>query len=139
MPNMTPNKFGSRTSTIIFTALLCFFSVAALAQGGTVTERRIRFARGRTTAVEKGAIAYAHSDVYTLGARRGQTMSLHIASANRQVVFSLTAPSGTPVEGAFTVRDWSGELPESGDYTITVVNNREHSAASAYTLEVTIR
>src|SRR5437660_11816729 len=104
---MTPNKFGSRTSTIIFTALLCFFSVAALAQGGTVTERRIRFARGRTTAVEKGAIAYAHSDVYTLGARRGQTMSLHIASANRQVVVSLTEPIRPPVDCAFTDRVWT--------------------------------
>ena len=136
---MTPKKIGSRAGKILFAALLCAASVAALAQGGTVTGRRIRFARGRTTAVVKGSIAYAHSDAYTLGARAGQTMSLHVASTNRQVVFSLTAPSGTPVEGAFTVRDWSGELPESGDYTITVVNNRERGPASAYTLEVTVR
>src|SRR5437588_12761957 len=103
---MTPKKFGSRTN-ILVAALLCLSSVAALAQSGTVTERRIRFARGRTTAVEKGAIAYAHSDVYKLGARAGQTMSLHVASTNRQVVLSLTAPSGAPVEGAVTVPDWS--------------------------------
>src|ERR1700748_1866201 len=120
-------------------ALLCVCAtVAALAQGGTVTERRIHFERGRTTAAVKGAINYGHSDVYTLGARRGQTMSLHVASSNPQVVFSVTAPSGSPVEDAFTVRDWSGELPESGDYTITLVNNRDRSGASAYTLEVTI-
>ena len=136
---MTPKKIGSRAGKLLCAALLCAASVAALAQGGTVTQRRIRFPRGRTTAVVKGSIAYAHSDAYTLGARAGQTMSLHVASTNRQVVFSLTAPSGTPVEGAFTVRDWSGELPESGDYTITVVNNRERGPASAYTLEVTVR
>ena len=137
---MTPKTFSSRAGKILFAALLCTASVAALAQSGTVTERRIRFARGRTTAVVKGSIAYAHSDAYTLGARAGQTMSLHIAAANGQVLFNLTAPSGTQVEGAFEERDWSGELPESGDYTIAVFRDRfDRSAPSPYTLEVTIR
>jgi len=129
-----------RACTLVAVALLCVCAtVAALAQAGTVTERRIKFARGRTTAVVNGSINYGHSDVYTLGAHRGQTMSLHVASRNPEVVFSVSAPSNSPVEGAFTVRDWSGELPESGDYTITLVNNRDRSGASPYTLEVTIR
>jgi hypothetical protein len=129
-----------RACALVALALLCCVAtVVALAQSGTVTERRIKFARGRTTAVVNGSINYGHSDVYTLGARRGQTMTLHVASRNPEVVFSLSAPSSSPVEGAFTVRDWSGELPESGDYTITLVNNRERGGASAYTLEVTIR
>ena len=132
---------GTRAGALLAAALLCLASAAAPAQnmGGTVREKRIRFARGRTTAVVKGSIAYGRSNVYTLGAGAGQTMTLHIASANRQVSFSLIAPGGETVENAFGVRDWSGELPESGDYTITVVNNRERGAASPYTLEVTIR
>ena len=129
-----------RASAIVAAALLCVCAtVGAQNQSGTVTERRIKFARGRTTAVVNGSINYAHSDVYTLGARKGQTMTLHVASRNPEVSFSVSAPSSSPVEGAFGVRDWSGELPESGDYTITLVNNREHGGASAYTLEVTIR
>jgi hypothetical protein len=139
---MKKQTTGLRARAVAAAAvLLVCATFAALAQNesGTVTERRIRFEKGRTTAVVKGAIAYAHSDVYTLGARKGQTMTLHVASRNPDVVFSVSAPSSSPVEGAFTVRDWSGELPESGDYTITVVNNRERSGATPYTLEVTIR
>jgi hypothetical protein len=129
-----------RARAFVAVAFVCVCAAtAAQNQSGTVTERRIKFARGRTTAVVNGSINYGHSDVYTLGARKGQTMTLHVASRNPEVSFSVSAPSSSPVEGAFTVRDWSGELPESGDYTITLVNNRERGGASAYTLEVTIR
>jgi len=140
---VTVTRNGRRRAAFLAAALLCLAAAAAPApaqnMGGTVREKRIRFLRGRTTAVEKGSIAFARSRVYRLGARSGQTMSLHLASASREVTFSLIAPGGETVEGAFGVRDWSGELPESGDYTITVVNNRERSAASPYTLQVTIR
>jgi hypothetical protein len=102
-------------------------------RGDTTITKQIRFGRGRTTAVVKDTIRLCTSHDYHLRARAGQTMSVHLA-AGRKTSFSIYAPTD-PVEGADGVRDWSGELPETGDYIITVGTD----ATAAYTLEVTIR
>ncbi|HEV2864394.1 MAG TPA: hypothetical protein VGX48_25570 [Pyrinomonadaceae bacterium] len=93
----------------------------------------LRFARGRTTAVVKDTVRLCTSHEFVLRARAGQTMSVHLATG-RKTSFTLQSPSGT-VEGADGVKDWSGDLPESGDYVIIIGTD----ATAAYTLEVTIR
>ncbi len=95
--------------------------------------KRIAFQRGRTTAVVKDTVRLCTSHEYRLRARGGQTMSVHIATG-RRTSFTLQSPSGT-IEGADGVKDWSGELPENGEYVIIIGTG----AAAAYTLEVTIR
>jgi hypothetical protein len=97
----------------------------------------VRFEKGRTTAVLKGAADHANGKTYVLAARKGQTMTLHVTSAARTAIFSLTAPSGA-VEGALEVKDWSGELPDTGEYLVAVWNTRKRGAVP-YTLEITIR
>ncbi len=108
---------------------------AALQCRGTdrTIPKTVRFARGRTTAVIKDTVRLCTSHEYTLRARAGQTMTVHLATG-RKTSFTLQGPSGT-VEGADGVKDWSGELPEGGDYTINIGTD----ATAAYTLEVTIR
>ena len=96
--------------------------------------KQIKFARGRTTAVIKDTVRLCTSHEYHLRARRGQTMSIHLATGKR-TSFSLLTPSGDTVGGADGVKDWSGELMDNGDYTIVVATD----ATAAYTLEVTIR
>lgn len=98
-----------------------------------VLVKRIRFPRGRTTAVVKDRVRLCTSHEYRLRARAGQTMSVHLATGN-QTSFSVYSPSN-PLEGADGVKDWSGELPESGDYVISIGTD----ATARYTLEVTIR
>ena len=61
-------------------------------------------------------------------------MTLHLATGKR-TSFTLSAPSGDTLEGADGVKDWSGELPETGDYVIQIGTD----TTAAYTLEVTIR
>jgi hypothetical protein len=95
--------------------------------------RQVNFARGRTTAVIKNTVRLCTSHEWVLRARRGQTMSVHLA-AGRKTSFTLQSPSGA-IEDADGVKDWSGELPESGEYVIIVGTD----ATAAYTLEVTIR
>ncbi|HLM58622.1 MAG TPA: hypothetical protein VK422_21135 [Pyrinomonadaceae bacterium] len=95
--------------------------------------KQLRFARGRTTAVVRDRVRLCTSHEFVLRARGGQTMSVHLATG-RKTSFTLQSPSGT-VEGADGVKDWSGELPESGDYVIIIGTD----ATAAYTLEVTIR
>ena len=95
--------------------------------------KQLRFARGRTTGVVKDTIRLCTSHEYRLRARAGQTMSVHLAT-DGPTIFTVYAPSG-PVEGADGVSDWSGELPDSGQYTIAIGTD----ATARYTLEVTVR
>lgn len=95
--------------------------------------RQVNFARGRTTAVIKNTVRLCTSHEWVLRARQGQTMSVHIATG-KKTSFTVQSPSGT-IEDADGVKDWSGELPESGEYVIIVGTD----ATAAYTLEVTIR
>ena len=101
--------------------------------------QRVKFARGRTTAVLKGAVIRAESDRYILGARTGQTMIVHITSLEKNAVFRITTPDGGELPGAeegTDANDWSGELPSNGNYSIWVSPTRGNAT---YTLEVTIR
>ena len=97
--------------------------------------RRIRFGRGRTTAVLKGAIVRGTDERYRLRASARQTLTVHITSVENNAVFEIFAPrSGRSLAGVGN--DWSGELPRSGDYTIVVSSERGNAD---YTLEVTVR
>jgi hypothetical protein len=95
--------------------------------------KTVRFPRGRTTAVIKETVRLCTSHDYSLRARGGQTMTVHLATG-RKTSFTLQGPSGT-LEGGDGVKDWSGELPEDGEYIIIIGTD----ATAAYTLEVTIR
>ncbi|MCA1618827.1 MAG: hypothetical protein LC795_05845 [Acidobacteria bacterium] len=97
-----------------------------------VIPKTIRFGRGRTTAVIKDTVRLCTSHEYTLRARAGQTMSVNLAAGNRTGL-TLMSPSGEPLlDGG---KDWSGDLPEDGRYTLQIGTD----ATAAYTLEVTIR
>ena len=112
------------------------FSIVLTAVAQT---QRVRFPRGRTTAVLKGAVVRGTQDQYILGARRGQTMIVHITSRENNAVFVILAPNATALDGAeegTDTKDWTGELPLSGDYSIWVGPTRRNAT---YTLEVTIR
>lgn len=122
---------------MLLTAFLLITMTDTTAQEGTT--RRVRFPRGRTTAVLKGAVVRGTRDRYILGARGGQTMIVHITSRERNAVFQIYAPDGSALEGAEDgqdATDWTGELPRSGDYEIVVGGTRGNAT---YTLEVTIR
>jgi len=97
-------------------------------------QKQVRFARGRTTAVIKDTVRLCTAHEYYLRATGGQTMTVHLAAGSK-TSFSIYAPTGDIIEGADGVKDWSGSLPETGQYIIHVGTD----ATAAYTLEVTIR
>lgn len=96
--------------------------------------KRIRFARGRTTAVVEGSTE--ESDEYLLGARAGQTMIVHVTSRNNNAVIKVLDSTGNTIKGSSKPNDWSGTLPGNGDYRIVVSSTK---GTAEYTLEVTIR
>jgi len=100
----------------------------------STSAKRIRFARGRTTAVVEGSTE--ESDEYLLGARAGQTMIVHVTSRENNAVIKVLDSAGNSIKGSAKPNDWSGTLPGSGDYRIVVSSTK---GTADYTLEVTIR
>lgn len=121
------------------TALILLAISAAHAQKGTTINRRVQFARGRTTAVIKGKANWGASYIHRLRARAGQTMIVHITGVT---TFRIIPPGSRNYEalgGADNVRDWTGELPRTGDYQIIVGHANDNYTLVPYTLEVTVR
>lgn len=112
-------------------------TVPVLAQRGTSILTRIKFARGRTTTVERGWVHRGMSHDYLLKAGAGQSMSVHLA-ARGGVCFDVFSP-GMNETLADCSKDWSGELPRSGDYRINVLPDTTTERNIPYTLEVTVR
>jgi hypothetical protein len=101
-------------------------------QGTDVSVRKeLRFARGRTTTIARDRIKLCTSHDYYLRARRGQRMTVHLV-AGKKTSFAVYAPTDRISDGAW---DWSGVLPEDGEYQISIGTD----VTARYTLEVTIR
>jgi hypothetical protein len=108
-----------------------------IGQKGTSIVTRIKFARGRTTTVEKGSVHRGMSHDYLLKAGAGQTMTVHLA-ARGGVCFDLYSPGLTDTLAQCS-KDWSGELPRPGDYRINVLPDTTTERSIPYTLEVAVR
>ena len=125
------------TTSAILSILVLIVTVSAIAQHGTSIVTRIKFARGRTTAVEKGSVQRGMSHDYLLKAGDGQNMTVHLATS-AGVCFDLYSPALRD-QLASCARDWEGALPASGDYRINVLPDTTTERTIAYTLEVTVR
>jgi len=132
-------KFFRKFSIIssILAMFILIIAAGVVAQHGTSIVTRIKFARGRTTTVERGSVHRGMSHDYLLKAGARQTMSVHLA-ARGGVCFDLYTP-GLADSLAQCSKDWSGELPRSGDYRINVLPDTTNERSIPYTLEVTVR
>lgn len=126
-------KFIAKYSLLL---LLCL--VVAPLVNADESVQRVRFERGRTTAVIKSSVVRSNDIRYLLGAKRGQYMTVHISGSD-SVAFQVYSASGEDVthsDSGFT-KDWEGPLPESGDTQILVFTDQYK--AQPFTLEVGIR
>jgi hypothetical protein len=125
-----------KISATIFLALLMLGATQVRADCS-----RIKFARGRTTAVLSGRIGPKKVMCYTLHAREGQHMTAHLTSPDKLARFSIV-PDGYDadfLERGKDVTDWDGELGSAsgaGDFIIFIEAPR---AGSTFTFEITIR
>src|SRR3989441_11381277 len=132
-------KAFRKFSVLTLTLGIVFLMVVAgvVAQKGTSIVTRIKFARDRTTTVERGSVHRGMSHDYLLNAGAGQNMSVHLAPRGG-VCFDLYTP-GLADSLAQCSKDWSGDLPRSGDYRINVLPDTTTERSIPYTLEVTVR
>jgi hypothetical protein len=121
---------------------LTFALAPAAAAAKTVN---VRFPKGRTTVILKGRTTGGPSEsggmdpiTYRLRARKGQTLTLHLTSAKNNAVFGVWAPGMDLLDVGQNPTDWSGTLPKTGAYEISVWPADEVTDTT-FTLEVTIR
>ena len=119
----------------------------ALLLAATASARviRVKFPKGRTTVILKNKTTGGPSEsggmdpiAYHVRARKGQQMTLHLTSAKRNALFGVYAPGMDLIEGAQSVKDWTGTLPKTGDYEI-IVFPEDEATNTTFTLELTIR
>lgn len=92
-----------------------------------MAQKRIRFARGKSSATVRGPIGPNGYLEYVVNGRAGQVMTIEITSGNGAVVVN----AGTATGKSFTI-EMSG-----GDHLLSVVNTG--GRATNYTLTVSIR
>lgn len=110
------------------------FSFAAFGQKGDTTEKRIKFAEGKSSAILKGFIAdRLTTNLYRVRARAGQTLTVVFNSARRDADVCVHFPTSEDFCGR---RKYSFRLTADGDYEILVDSSRENLA---YTLTVSVR
>ena len=133
---------------IVIAAFLLWMTSALplLAQSrGTEAISPIKFAPGKKSAVVSGSVQLPHgegdmhndgADRYSFHYRAGQRMTFNLEAEGNRAIFTITrADSDLPNLPVSTTK-WSGKLPKSGDYYVTVWTRE---GAANYTLKISLR
>lgn len=112
-------------------------SAAAQNMSGTVKTVAVRFPAGKNQTTIRGTASYAMSYVYNFKVRQGQTITVKADSKEPELTFSIFPPK-SETELAFSVKEWTGESTEAGDYSITLVMNNEKASRVPYSLLIKV-
>lgn len=131
--------------------LLALIAMAFSASASHAEEMRavdVRFAAGTSQAVLSDAIVGYDSMLYRVGAEAGQTMRVALSPSNGATYFNVYAPGRGPGDEALAagqntqpLNDWSGILPASGEYTVSVFMMRSaarRNERSDFTIDISI-
>ncbi|MCC6454601.1 MAG: hypothetical protein IT328_06640 [Caldilineaceae bacterium] len=98
---------------------------------------RIRFERGAVSAQVTGYLPSAANKVYLLSARAGQVMTVESWSGGGPFRFTVAEENGTWLGAANGGERWSGTLPRTQDYRITLYSPAD-APSTTYGLLITI-
>ena len=104
---------------------------------------RVHFAPGTSGTVINGTIRGDEAVDYLLGASAGQRMIVSLQTTNASNYFNVTAPGAAAAMyiGSISGNSFSGVIPSSGDYRISVYlmrNAARRNETSSYSLSVQI-
>jgi hypothetical protein len=114
---MDPKSFVS--------AVIALFILISSSHGFAKDEirtERVQFKKGSAEAIIKNRIKGYEVVDYLLGAKAGQTMSVHLKTSNGANYFNVVPPGSDAAiaMGELLGNKWTGTLPVDGDYTIRV-------------------
>jgi hypothetical protein len=127
-----------KTRRLMALVFICALAFSLLSAQGV--KKKIRFAKGTSSATIKGGVVRGDRDRYYIGARKGQKMTVKITSLEKNAVFQVyfhgeeeALPGADEGDDA---TNWSGELPIDNEYVIVVGGTRGNAS---YTLTVSIK
>ncbi len=138
-------KNAGRLAVIAVIAVIVVSLLSPMATSARdIRTETIHFAKGRSEATVSDRIqGYAAVD-YVLRASAGQSMRVSLQSDNTAAYFNVLPPGSADVAmfvGSISGNQFSGTLPESGDYTVRVYmmrNAARRNETADYTLTVDI-
>ena len=143
MKTPVPARFNKVIATLIPLSLLILLaSASAMAQhGGKAEPNRIEFKRGTTSTVVSGTVRGDEEAEYVLSAKKGQKLIIKLTSVPvKSSVFQLLGEDNDTLGLEYDANyDYSGILPKTGDYFISVKRPTEAKGTSRYKLTVTVR
>lgn len=114
-------------------------TLATMAFSADGVTKRIKFAKGRSSATVSGAVVRGDRDIYLIRAKAEQMMTVRITSREDNAVFQVQGPDGEFLQDAGEEDDAkmvTNTLPFDGDYKIIVGGTRGNAT---YRLTVSIR
>jgi hypothetical protein len=129
---------------IMILALSAALLAAGPAFAGDIRTETVHFKKGATSATVEGHIKGYETVDYVLGARKGQSMNVSMATKNGANYFNIIAP-GKGDEALFvgstSGNQFEGILPASGNYKVRVYLMRSaarRGEAASYRLEMIV-
>jgi hypothetical protein len=127
---------GCALVSLVMLASLIPAEVRAGRPQRSFSEQRIRFARGKHSATLRGQVSRSQALLYKVGAKRGQSMTLRL-EGDAKTRFDLSGPKDSNGQAMVSGEtEWSGTLPDDGDYKIFVFT--EDRVKAPFTVTVTI-
>ena len=127
---------------ISLSLLLMFLacSVSPAQFGGKAEPLRIEFKRGTNGTTISGKVRGDEEAEYVLAARKGQRLTIKLTSVpRRSSVFDLKAPDNADLGLEYDANyNYSGVLPVTGDYLLTVARPSGSPGTSRYELTITV-
>jgi hypothetical protein len=131
-----------KAARTVFVALSLGFifligAAAAQAQDGYRVSKRISFKKGEISSSIKGSISSRlEGHKYFFRVRKGQTVLIKLISSRKDLTFYLMDEEGNSMAEEVELREWTGELPETGDYHLVI--GSKHKGVAKYTLFIQI-
>ena len=140
--NRVGKPMNSLTRRMAVGALACALGFPALARD---TREAVRFAPGKSSARINSAVTGDSVTEYTLGAKRGQLMSVTLSRGRSTTCFNVTPPGGdgsAMFNGSSDGNRFSATLPRDGTYLVTVCQMgaaADTGTAASFTLDISIK
>src|SRR5438552_9031773 len=125
--------------TLLASLIIPFVAMAQ--RGGKAEPLRIEFKRGATSTTINGAVRGSEEAEYVLAAKKGQRLIIKLTSVPvKSSVFQLLGGDNDTLGLEYDANyDYSGVLPKTGDYFISVKRPTEAKGASRFKLTVMIK
>lgn len=131
-----------RTKLILIVGVLLLCAANIFAQG-KAEPNRVKFAKGKSSAILTGTLSNDEQMEYVFGAKKGQTVVLKITSVPKGNLFdfSVSGAEGIELETEYdSYADYTFTAPATGDYLVFVRKKpTEKTPKAKFSLSLTIK